>query len=470
MPEGVRQVNRRVVRGLQSQTKAMTPQDVSRDLFERRMRQRRAATCVAAARAALADGRTVEAVERLEEACRLDPEALEARLLLEQIRAEEPADLPEFVAEEVGAAEAGFGKWSHWVAAVIAVGALAALALLRQPGADESRATPARERARPAIAVEAPAAAQAAPDTGLPAVTAGSGDTVPLVIQPTEAPSIIASAEPGVSPVPGESGRGGGGHRRGGREIGTRGSGPGAVARATRPAASGTVAGTAAGANPPGGSPVEGAGVGAAPPAPPPPVERPAVLGASGEQQKATGEPTRTSGTGGTPPTGATSSAAPASQAQASAAPALPPAPLSSPLPLPAAEDASRRAATPSARAADPAPASYRAGDEEEEIGRTLQLYADAYERLDAAAARRVWPTVDERALARAFAGLQSQGISFERCETEVAGSEARAVCRGRARYVPKVGSREPLTASRQWTFRLRRAGDGWQIASAEVR
>jgi len=125
---------------------------------------------------------------------------------------------------------------------------------------------------------------------------------------------------------------------------------------------------------------------------------------------------------------------------------------------------------TPAARPADPAPASYRARDEKEEIGRTLQLYADAYQRLDASAARRVWPTVDERALARAFAGLQSQGISFERCETEVDGAEARAVCRGRAEYVPKVGSREPLTASRQWTFRLRRAGEGWQIASADVR
>jgi hypothetical protein len=118
------------------------------------------------------------------------------------------------------------------------------------------------------------------------------------------------------------------------------------------------------------------------------------------------------------------------------------------------------------------APAAYlaTAGDEKE-IEQTLQLYAEAYERLDASAARRVWPSVDERALARAFAGLESQGLSFERCDVEVQEAEARAVCRGRARYVPKVGNREPLTASRQWTFRLRRAGDNsWQIADAEVR
>jgi hypothetical protein len=119
----------------------------------------------------------------------------------------------------------------------------------------------------------------------------------------------------------------------------------------------------------------------------------------------------------------------------------------------------------------DPAPAAYREPPPDQtEIGRTLQQYADAYERLDAAAARRVWPTVDERALARAFSGLQSQGISFEHCDTEVEGEEARATCRGRASYVPKVGSREPLSASREWRFRLRRAGDGWQIATAEVR
>jgi len=53
---------------------------------------------------------TPEAVERLEEACRLDPEALEARLLLEQIRADEPADLPELAPGEAASAEAGFGS------------------------------------------------------------------------------------------------------------------------------------------------------------------------------------------------------------------------------------------------------------------------------------------------------------------------------------------------------------------------
>ena len=36
--------------------------------------------------------------------------------------------------------------------------------------------------------------------------------------------------------------------------------------------------------------------------------------------------------------------------------------------------------------------------------------------------------------------------------------ADATAACRGRARYVPKVGSREPYVTARQWTFRLRKA------------
>lgn len=104
------------------------------------------------------------------------------------------------------------------------------------------------------------------------------------------------------------------------------------------------------------------------------------------------------------------------------------------------------------------------------EIAETLHRYADAYARLDATAARAVWPTVDQRALARAFDGLESQGLTFDHCDVAVAGAAATAICRGRARYVPKVGSREPLVERRQWTFRLRKAESGWEIVQAEAR
>jgi hypothetical protein len=125
----------------------------------------------------------------------------------------------------------------------------------------------------------------------------------------------------------------------------------------------------------------------------------------------------------------------------------------------------------PPGRADVPAEASFRpAVDDAGLVEETLHRYADAYARLDAGAARAVWPTVDQRALARAFEGLESQGIVFEHCDVTVAGERATAACRGRAQYVPKVGSREPLVARRLWSFRLEKAGAGWQIVEAEAR
>src|SRR5262249_4127091 len=45
-------------------------------------------------------------------------------------------------------------------------------------------------------------------------------------------------------------------------------------------------------------------------------------------------------------------------------------------------------------------------------VRRTLQQYKTAYDALDARSARAVWPVVNERALARAFDGLQSQNLT----------------------------------------------------------
>jgi hypothetical protein len=127
--------------------------------------------------------------------------------------------------------------------------------------------------------------------------------------------------------------------------------------------------------------------------------------------------------------------------------------------------EAEAPSATDAARASLPDPAA-----DEEALGETLARYADAYRQLDSAAAKKVWPSVDERALARAFAGLSSQQLTFESCQLSVDGAEATAVCRGRARYVPKLGDRDPITESRLWTFRLRRAHEGWQILRADAR
>ena len=107
---------------------------------------------------------------------------------------------------------------------------------------------------------------------------------------------------------------------------------------------------------------------------------------------------------------------------------------------------------------------------EQSEIQRTLGQYQSAYSLLDAEAARAVWPSVDVRALARAFDSLTSQQLAFETCQFDIVGEAATAQCRGSATYTPKVGSRGPKLESRQWTFHLRKVDEGWKIQSAQTR
>ncbi|MGH9347087.1 MAG: hypothetical protein ACRD26_07455, partial [Vicinamibacterales bacterium] len=107
---------------------------------------------------------------------------------------------------------------------------------------------------------------------------------------------------------------------------------------------------------------------------------------------------------------------------------------------------------------------------EQGRVEEVLRRYARAYGALDAGAARAVWPTVDERALARAFQNLASQNVSFDDCDIDIRGVVANVSCRGQASYVGKVGSREPRTESRTWRFELRRDGDAWKIENAEAR
>ncbi len=107
---------------------------------------------------------------------------------------------------------------------------------------------------------------------------------------------------------------------------------------------------------------------------------------------------------------------------------------------------------------------------DERRVQATLRRYEAAYTRLDAGAAKAVWPTVDARALARAFNGLESQDLEFDQCDLEVRGVEASALCSGRATWVARVGSKTPRTEARAWAFRLRKVGDDWQILGADIR
>ena len=137
--------------------------------------------------------------------------------------------------------------------------------------------------------------------------------------------------------------------------------------------------------------------------------------------------------------------------------------------PAPAAQPAPRIPAA-IARPEPEALPSVVARSEQNEIQRTLGQYRSAYQRLDAQAAQAVWPSVDVRALARAFDTLSSQELAFETCLFDIAGPVATAQCRGSATYTPKVGGRGPKAERRQWTFRLRKVDEAWKIESAQAR
>lgn len=161
------------------------------------------------------------------------------------------------------------------------------------------------------------------------------------------------------------------------------------------------------------------------------------------------------------------STAAPPPAAPAAAAP-VPIDPVAAPRDL---RTADARTSPPPPPAAEPARVTRDEPvvDEVARVRAVLSRYEAAYSGLDAAAARAVWPAVDERALSRAFNGLQSQRVSLERCDVSVSGASARAECAGRATWVPKVGG-SGRTETRRWLFDLRQASGGWQIVSAEAR
>jgi tetratricopeptide (TPR) repeat protein len=102
-------------------------------------------------------------------------------------------------------------------------------------------------------------------------------------------------------------------------------------------------------------------------------------------------------------------------------------------------------------------------------VKQALQRYRRAYDGLDARSAQAVFPAVNEAALARAFDGLQSQSLTFDACDVRLRGEAATATCHGSARYIPKIGSREPRVEPRVWNFTLRKAEGDWKIDSART-
>jgi hypothetical protein len=161
------------------------------------------------------------------------------------------------------------------------------------------------------------------------------------------------------------------------------------------------------------------------------------------------------------------------------AVPAAPALPESQPLPPPVASvpeldpPAVRQpiGGVPAVAASRVSPSTLAAKEPADEslVRAALGRYETAYSRLDAAAAGAVWPSVDRRALARAFDGLASQTVRLDRCDVRLNGATAQADCTGIAQWTPKVGGGN-RTAARRWRFDLKHTGSDWLIVSATTR
>jgi hypothetical protein len=107
--------------------------------------------------------------------------------------------------------------------------------------------------------------------------------------------------------------------------------------------------------------------------------------------------------------------------------------------------------------------------DDRVAVRAALSRYESAYNRLDVDAVRTVWPSLDQRALARAFDNLSAQRVALQNCNVDVDGTIARASCSGNASWTPKVGGGE-RSAARNWTFDLRESNGAWRITQVRAR
>ena len=120
-----------------------------------------------------------------------------------------------------------------------------------------------------------------------------------------------------------------------------------------------------------------------------------------------------------------------------------------------------------------PAPSATPAGGltaETRGVAIALNRYQAAFSSLDANAAHAVWPSVDVRALAKAFEQLEEQTFDLEGCNITVSGPQAEADCAGNARYITKVGNRALRVEPRRWHFKLRQTNDQWLIDAVAAR
>jgi hypothetical protein len=108
--------------------------------------------------------------------------------------------------------------------------------------------------------------------------------------------------------------------------------------------------------------------------------------------------------------------------------------------------------------------------EQTEIIREVLNRYTRAFETMDLRATKAVYPSVDDRALQKAYRALDGQQVRLSNCGVSIDGPAANARCRGNATYRPKVGSRMVQLTDLEWMFSLARSDAGWQIVNANAR
>ena len=148
-------------------------------------------------------------------------------------------------------------------------------------------------------------------------------------------------------------------------------------------------------------------------------------------------------------------------------------APIDSPPPLPRTPPPAYVEVVPSVAAAPPPavvpPEPSVVRSDTDAVRAVLDSYQSAFSHLDASKAKAIWPSVDEKALARAFGQLERQQVVLDGCDVKVADQRAVAVCRGQASYVPRVGNKAARVEPRQWAFTLRKTGESWIIEAIDL-
>jgi hypothetical protein len=148
-------------------------------------------------------------------------------------------------------------------------------------------------------------------------------------------------------------------------------------------------------------------------------------------------------------------------------------APIDSPPPLPRTTPLAHAEVVPLAEVAPPPavvpPEPSVVRSDTDAVRAVLEGYQSAFSHLDASKAKAIWPSVDEKALARAFNQLERQQVVLDGCDVKVADQRAVAVCRGQASYVPRVGNKAARVEPRQWAFTLRKTGESWIIEAIDL-